>query len=43
MEGSEIGSWKKLKVLGNGGFGQVTLWCNSQTGQKIGKLYHFIV
>lgn len=35
---TEVGPWKSLKVLGSGGFGQVTLWQHSDTGEKIGRL-----
>lgn len=35
-EPQSIGPWKRIKVLGRGGFGQVTLWHNGNTNEDIG-------
>ncbi|KAK6641990.1 hypothetical protein RUM44_013713 [Polyplax serrata] len=35
MDPKEVGPWKKIKILGSGGFGQVTLWYNPTTSQRI--------
>lgn len=35
MEPSRAGDWLKIKLLGTGGFGNVTLWLNSNTNQEI--------
>lgn len=35
-----VGPWKRVKILGRGGFGQVTLWHNTNTNQDIGKKKH---
>lgn len=37
MDPKEVGPWKKIKILGSGGFGQVTLWYNPTTSQRIGE------
>lgn len=34
-----IEKWERERVLGCGGFGIVTLWKNTDTGEKIGKFY----
>lgn len=37
-ESSSLGPWCRLKVLGRGGFGLVTLWRNQITDEHIGEL-----
>lgn len=39
----KIGDWEKLRALGAGGFGEVTLWKNCTTGNQIGKFLRSIV
>lgn len=34
---TEIGPWKRERVLGVGGFGIVTLWKNEEDDKMIGK------
>lgn len=34
-----IDDWVRERVLGTGGFGIVTLWKNSSTGDAFGRLY----
>jgi hypothetical protein len=37
-EPAEIEGWSRQQVLGCGAFGVVTLWKNTETGLKIGKI-----
>lgn len=32
-----VGPWKRIKILGYGGFGQVTLWYKKETEEYIGR------